>query len=109
MSSGGVGFKFGGIILLALLLLLLGSGINAGEKKAEGREERAEEMCSLMEGVGECRVMMTYYPDSDEERVYAVLVLCEGAESLSVRERITSLFCSLYGIGSHKVEIQKLN
>ena len=62
-----------------------------------------------MEGVGECRVMMTYYPDSNEERVYAVLVLCEGAESPDVRERITSLCCSLYGIGSHRVEIQKLN
>jgi hypothetical protein len=64
-------------------------------------------MCSLIEGVGECRVMMTYRPD--DEGVYAVLVLCDGGESVSVREKITSLFCSLYGIGSHRVEIQRLS
>ncbi|MBO7197060.1 MAG: hypothetical protein J6V80_07065, partial [Clostridia bacterium] len=67
------------------------------------------QMCSLIEGVGECRVMITYDPDSREERVYAVLVLCEGADSASVRERITSSLSSVYGIGSHRIEIQKLN
>ena len=65
-------------------------------------------MCSLIDGVGECRVMITYYPD-DESRVYAVLVLCDGAESVYVREKITSTLCSLYGIGAHRVKICRLN
>ena len=64
-------------------------------------------MCSLIEGVGDCRVMITYRPEAEE--VYAVLVICEGGESVSVREKITSIFCSLYGIGSHRVEIQRLS
>lgn len=97
------------LLAVGVLLILLG-GISSTDKVAEvaGIEERAAEMCSLMDGVGECRVMMTFDPE-DDSRVYAVFVLCDGAESVSVRERITSLFCSLYGIGAHRVEIQKLN
>ena len=99
--------KIGGVLVLGLLLILL-SGFDA-EQTAEtvGEEERAAEMCSLIDGVGECLVMMTYKDKSSEE-VYAVLVLCEGGESAVVREKITSVFCSLYGIGAHRVEIQRL-
>lgn len=97
-----------GLMLLGLILILIGNE-QTGEKIAvtQTEEMRATEMCAMMDGVGDCRVMMTYRPDSDE--VYAVLVLCDGAESVAVRERITSLFTSLYGIGSHRVEIEKLN
>ena len=97
-----------GLMLLGLILILIGNE-HTGEKIAvtQTEEMRATEMCAMMDGVGDCRVMMTYRPDSDE--VYAVLVLCDGAESVAVRERITSLFTSLYGIGSHRVEIEKLN
>lgn len=97
-----------GLMLLGLILILIGNE-QTGEKIAvtQTEEMRATEICAMMDGVGDCRVMMTYRPDSDE--VYAVLVLCDGAESVAVRERITSLFTSLYGIGSHRVEIEKLN
>lgn len=97
-----------GLMLLGLILILIGNE-HTGEKIAvtQTEEMRATEMCAMMDGVGDCRVMMTCRPDSDE--VYAVLVLCDGAESVAVRERITSLFTSLYGIGSHRVEIEKLN
>ena len=97
-----------GLMLLGLILILIGNE-QTGEKIAvtQTEEMRATEMCAMMDGVGDCRVMMTYRPDSDQ--VYAVLVLCDGAESVAVRERITSLFTSLYGIGSHRVEIEKLN
>lgn len=96
------------LMLFGLILILIGNE-QTGEKIAvtQTEEMRATEMCAMMDGVGDCRVMMTYRPDSDE--VYAVLVLCDGAESVAVRERITSLFTSLYGIGSHRVEIEKLN
>lgn len=110
LSSKSPTVKIGAILLVGLLLVLL-SSLLGGEGKAEAKDEesRAEEMCSLIEGVGDCRVMMTYREDGGEEKVYAVLVLCDGGESVAVRERITSLFCSLYGIGSHRVEIQRLS
>lgn len=96
-----------GLLALGVVFILLGSGVEVAQPTVD-EESRVSEMCSLMDGVGECRVMMTYSPD-DDSRVYAVLVLCEGADSITVREKITSLFCSLYGIGSHRVEIQRLN
>lgn len=99
--------KVGGILLIGLLLLML-SGIGGdGAEPMADLESRAAEICSLMDGVGECRVMITYDP-VDSDRVYAVLVLCEGAESVAVRSKITSTFCSLYGIGAHRVEVGRL-
>lgn len=97
------------VLIVGAAMLLIGSFM--GDHPTEqtlGEEERVEQMCSMIEGVGECRVMMTYYPD-DDDRVYAVLVLCEGAGAVEVRERIVSAICSLYGIGSHRVEIERLN
>ena len=107
-GSQGRAMKIGGLLLLGLFLIFV-AGLSTAEPTVNEptSDQRIAEMCSLMDGVGECRVMMTYHP-GDESRVYAVLVLCEGAESPSVREKITSLFTSLYGIGSHRVEISLL-
>ena len=107
LASLNPSLKIGGLLVIGLLLILL-SGVPS-EKQAEihTEEDRVAEMCSLIEGVGECRVMMTYKNSTDD--VYAVLVICEGGESVTVREKITSLFCSLYGIGAHRVEIQRLS
>ena len=105
VSSRGITAKVGVILALGLILILLGSLGNKTQNTVS-EESRAAEMCSMIDGVGECRVMMTYREGSEE--VYAVLVLCEGGESVAVRDRIISMFCSLYGIGSHRVEIQKL-
>ena len=98
------------LLILGLLLIFIGSFVGESDK-AEANissvEERAAEFCSLMDGVGECRVMITYTSGGDE--VYGVLVLCDGADSAVVRERIVSAFTSILGIGSHRIEIQKLN
>jgi hypothetical protein len=98
------------VILAALcgaLLIMLGSiPKDMTEKPESSLEERVSEMCSLTEGVGGAKVMITY---SEEGDVYAVAVLCEGADSVAVRERITHLVCSLFGIGAHRVSILKIS
>lgn len=110
LGSGSYAVKVGIVAILALVLILVGSpGSGAESKDATSEEERLAEICSLAEGVGECRVMVTYREVDGESEVYAVAVLCQGAESPNVRERITSLICSLYGIGAHRVEIVKIN
>ena len=43
-----------------------------------------------------------------EGEVFAVAILCEGAESPKVRQKLTELVCSIYGIGSNRVTIQPL-
>ena len=93
------------VIILAIgLALLLISGLFS-DSDVKNEEDRVEEACAMVEGVGECRVIMTYRDD----RVYAVAILCEGAESLSVKDDLTSLVCSLYGIGANRVKILPLD
>lgn len=108
LGSGGIGLKVVAVAVVGILLIFFGS-MDLSEQKNDTitAESRAEQMCSMMEGVGDCRVMMTYHPD-DTDRVYAVLVLCDGADSPMVRRQITSLFTSLYGIGANRVEIGRL-
>lgn len=90
------------IILLALALLLLPT-LGQGDS-ADDLEGRTAELCSSVSGVGECRVMITYRG----EEVYAIAVVCEGADSTAVRGDITELLTSIYGIGANRVEILPL-
>ena len=94
------------VALVSLMLIFLG-GSDVKEERAATEEERAAKMCSMIDGVGECQVMMTFREEKTDSP-YAVLVLCKNASLPSVREKITSLFTSLYGIGAHRVEIQEL-
>ena len=94
------------IAVLALILILIGSvGGENKEETGENLESKVAQMCSMTEGVGDCSVMITY---TSEGEVYAVAVLCDGAESVVVREKITSLMCSLFGVGANRVEILKI-
>ena len=110
LRSGGGGMRLALLLLVGAALIFIGSLGGKGSDIVElGEEERVAQICSLMEGVGECEVMITYDPDSREERVFAVLVLCEGADSPTVREILCSSLSSVYGIGYNRIEIQKLN
>lgn len=90
--------------ILALALLLIG-GTGRKAEAPKDLEERTAELCSGISGVGECRVMITY--DGNDE-VFAVAILCQGADDIRVQGDLTSLICSLYGIGAHRVEILSL-
>jgi hypothetical protein len=90
---------------LALAILLLPTSNKKVEEAAPLDEAaRLEELCSKIEGVGECRVMVTYR----EGEVYAVAVICRGADNPKVRESVTELITSIYGIGANRVSIQKM-
>ena len=96
-------------LIFGVLLILIGNnGISMQENSSKSREESIAELCQSTEGVGECVVHLTYREKDGEEMVYAVAIICEGAESPLVRERLTSLMCSLYGIGANRVEILKM-
>ena len=89
--------------ILALSLLLLG-GTGQKTEAPKDLEEKTAELCSQVSGVGECRVMITYRDDE----VFAVAVLCDGADNIEVKNNLTSLISSLYGIGAHRVKILSL-
>ncbi len=106
LRSGGNSLKLGVILLFGAALILIGSLGTGGGKKAEsGAEERVAEMCSLAEGVGRCEVMLSY---GDGGEVVAALVLCEGADSPVVRARVVDMVSSLFGIGTHRIEVVKI-
>ena len=89
--------------ILALSLLLIG-GTGQKTEAPKDLEEKTAELCSQVSGVGECRVMITYRDDE----VFAVAVLCDGADNIEVKHNLVSLISSLYGIGAHRVEILSL-
>ena len=96
-------------LIFGVLLILIGSNSDAlPEKNQIAAEEGIAELCSMTDGVGECRVHITYRENDGEKTVYAVAIICDGADSVAVRERLTSLVCSLYGIGANRVEILKM-
>lgn len=93
-------------VLLIGVLLIVMSAFGTGAD-ARNEEEELAEICSSIEGVGRCRTVITY--TEDDKEVFAVAVLCEGAENVYVRERINKLVTSLYGIGSNRVSVLKIN
>ena len=106
LSSVGIAPKAAVVLIIGFLMILLGN-ISMGGKGADTEEDRIAEICAVTEGVGECRVMVTY--SSDGEKVYAVAVLCEGAGSAEVRGSITRMICSLYGLGANRVTVAQLS
>lgn len=98
------------IFLFGVILIILGGVFSSdGEENLgeAGLEEQIAEICSATEGVGECRVMITYSEGKDE--VYAVAVLCEGAESTATRAKIVELVGSLFGIGANRITVLKIS
>ena len=103
-SSGGG--RIAALLVIGALLLILGSlGGEVSEAADETDEERLEAVCSSIDGVGRCRVMVSY---GESGEVYAVAVLCDGADAVRVRESIVDLFSSLYGIGANRISILRL-
>ena len=97
------------ILIIGVLLLIVCSGLgNGGAEATDAPDEEARiaELCAMTEGVGECRVMLTY---DDVGRVSAAAVLCEGADRAEVRRRITDMLTSLYGIGSNRISVLKIS
>ena len=96
---------------IGLILIFFGGGGDAEPVSgSQGIEERIAEACSGVEGVGECAVYV-YYSDADTrggESVESVLVVCEGADSVEVRLRLTKILSSFFGIGSNRISVEKM-
>ena len=96
------------ILLVGALLILIGVS-TPSTKDDELNSDTAQalaEICSQVEGVGECRVMLTY---GDDGEVTAALVLCEGADLPAVKARVVSMVSTLFGIGTHRIEVVKIS
>ncbi len=106
-------FKIAVIIALGILLIFAGASDRSdGEIVQTDAAESVEDLCSSVEGVGECRVLMYYtdgsYTGGGDCKVESIAVICEGADSVEVRRRLSELLSSLYGIGTNRIKIEKM-
>ncbi len=96
------------LLILGAALILFGVIFSSDDAKEAKTgltdEESLAVLCSSIEGVGECSVRVNY---GEEGKVYAVAVVCNGAENSEVRARLIDLFTSLYGIGANRVTVLK--
>ena len=90
------------VFLIGLVLMLLIPQGSSGDDVSESASLSA--VCSSVEGVGECEVIISY---GESGEVVAVAVVCEGADSVSVRKTLVNMIGSLYGIGSNRISVVK--
>ena len=106
------------ILMVGLLLIVFGALNKESEANtlevSRSEEERVADFCSSVVGVGECRVLITYqnlgdkYGKSERNEIVGIAVLCEGADKMSVKEKLIEILSSLYGIGTNRISVEKL-
>ena len=98
----------GGRLTVLILIVLLGIGMIALGSRGGGEDttlaESVEELCGLVSGVGECRVMLT----ESDGNVLSVAILCDGGDRVEVRAALTDMISELFGIGANRITVHKL-
>jgi hypothetical protein len=84
-------------------------------------EKTLESFCSSVEGVGKCRVMVTFEEGAVYEyksgnlisqtppKVKGITVLCRGGESLAVKAQLAEMLSGLFEIGKNRICVLKLS
>lgn len=121
------------LLIAALIVLLAFFSIFDSEAKesvgvettdlssyAETLQIELSELCSSIDGVGKCRVYVSFYKGEESvykngvlveynpPRVLGVFVVCQGGDRADVRRELTELFSSLFDLGANRVKISKL-
>ena len=91
------------VLTLGLLLLLIGGRESVSTEPS--LEETVAELCSGIDGVGECRVMLTLNEDGG---VASAAVICEGGGSVEVRAAVSELISRLFGIGKNRISVLRM-
>ncbi len=101
------------VVALALVLMLLPSGKTKGLAASSGQgaqlqssgiavdteSARIGEFLSHMEGVGETKVLLS---------AEGAVIVCQGAEDVSVRYCVTNAVSAYTGLGSDKIRVIKM-
>ncbi len=101
------------IAVIGVLLIVLGaSRTDKNEETASDFAKEVSELCSSVDGVGDCKVML-YYKETNEKyntgegQVESVVVVCDGADNIEVKNRLVGMLSSFFGIGSNRIRIVK--
>lgn len=117
------------LLLAGILFLWFARGTEGGTPTADTAPagdacrtmtEEATALCSSVEGVGRCAVLLTFSRGEVTEyqgsrvvsvtppQVSAVTVVCEGGDLPEVRATLISMLSSLYGIGTNRVSVVRM-
>ena len=95
------------------------SDLELSEYKARLEDELAD-TCSSVEGVGKCRIMITFERgaenvykgsqliESTPPRVLGVTVVCEGGASPTVKGTLAEMIAALFGIGKNRIAVLEM-
>ncbi len=112
------------LVSLGLMLIAISSIDSGGEadpsdlsEYKEALEKRLEKLCSEVDGVGKCTVMVTFsrgeentykgsqLTETKPPQVLGVTVVCDGGDSAQVKARLSQMLCALFDIGANRVAI----
>lgn len=96
-----------------------GSGVSDLAEYERGLEKRLTEILSRIGGVGEANVMVTLDTSEQTEygknadmllsvtapKVRGVIVVCEGGDSVSVKEKVIEAVTGVFGISSLRISV----
>ena len=97
------------------------SSLNTDSEYEEKLESEIEKLCSSVDGVGKCRVFITFkrgeqntYKGSNlietkPPEVLGVTVVCRGGDSEAVKQELSEMLSALFDIGYNRIAIMKLN
>ncbi len=120
------------LFILAIGVLLLIASASDGNNEKGSRdvtldeygkrlEASLENFCSSVEGVGKCRVMVTFEEgaiyeyksgnliSSTPPRVKGITVLCRGGDSMAVKAELSEMLAGLFEIGKNRICVLKLS
>ncbi len=119
------------MIALGIALILLSSSLGTEPKEnskvltLEEYKEKLEaeliDLCQDVDGVGRCKVFVTFergeqntyksgvVVENKPPKVMGVTVICQGADSNYVKNELVDMITALFDIGSNRVAVLKLN
>lgn len=125
-------WRIAALIAVGIFLIAISSSVGNKKEESKSSEMTLEEykesleaelvsLCSDIDGVGKCRVFITFergelntYKGSSvietkPPRVLGVTVVCRGADSDYVKAELIDMITALFDIGSNRVAVLKLN
>ncbi len=90
-------------LAMLLLLSLVGNNDGKSEEEKAAAQPTLAEMCTAIDGAGECKVMLTY--GDKGEKVTAAAVIYTGGGGLETERELKELISSLYGIGTNRIAV----
>ena len=111
------------ILAVGILMLVCANSVKHSEpyfdagaeiKKESSVKDETERILSEIDGVGEVSVMISFSGNNSDEqvntpahssRIESVLVVADGGENPSVREKIVRALKVALGVDAHKIEV----